>query len=153
METVNLRPAHKTHENRPTKSFNSNLKMVSARPDTPNGTSSKRRDPSETFGSRRKSDVPNLKEPSTSTSSAIVKHNEDGGVTLSFMPGSSKTEKDQSAGNGGQNHKKRKTGIEYLGAGLERGVERTEVPESERKGRTQKRKGMRSGSKNAFRGL
>ena len=46
-------------------------------------------------------------------------------------------------------------GVEVFGAGMERGVEEAkgEMSESERSGRKQRRKGMRSGSKNVFRQL
>jgi len=45
-------------------------------------------------------------------------------------------------------------GMETFGAGLEKGIEEVvDVAESERIGRTQRRKGVRSGSKNAFRRL
>lgn len=46
-------------------------------------------------------------------------------------------------------------GVEVFGAGMERGVEelKNEMSESERSGRKQRRKGMRSGSKNIFRQL
>ncbi len=44
--------------------------------------------------------------------------------------------------------------VETFGAGLEMaGKEDAEVGESDRHGRTQRRKGVRSGSKNAFRRL
>ncbi len=44
-------------------------------------------------------------------------------------------------------------GIESFGAGLEKGYrEARDISESERKGRTQRRSSVRSGSKNVFRG-
>lgn len=61
-------------------------------------------------------------------------------------------------GRGTQKKPKRK-GVETFGAGLERGAigaendEKRDLPESERHGRNHRRKGVRSGSRNAFRGL
>jgi len=50
---------------------------------------------------------------------------------------------------------KHRKGVETFGAGLEKGVEeRMEFAnDSERQGRSHRRKGVRSGSKNAFRRL
>lgn len=45
----------------------------------------------------------------------------------------------------------KRKGVESFGAGMERGGIGEELTESERKGRTQRRKGIRSGSKNTFR--
>ncbi|KAJ1301998.1 hypothetical protein OPQ81_000833 [Rhizoctonia solani] len=72
---------------------------------------------------------------------------EDGGFEMSFIP------------SGKSDEPKRKTGkptggkkVERFGAGMERGGWREEDPaESERNGRTRRRTGVRSGSKNAFR--
>ncbi len=69
----------------------------------------------------------------------------DGEVELSWVPSSS------SQNAGAQSQHKRK-GVETFGAGLERGGEpMAEVAEHDRKGRTQRRQGVRSGSKNVFR--
>ncbi|CAE6461758.1 unnamed protein product [Rhizoctonia solani] len=72
---------------------------------------------------------------------------EDGGFEMSFVPSGNRDEPrrriDRPAGN-------RK--VERFGAGMERGGEREEAPgENERNGRTRRRTGVRSGSKNTFR--
>lgn len=46
----------------------------------------------------------------------------------------------------------RRKGVELFGAGMERGGERqVDVSDGDRRGRTERRKGVRSGSKNTFR--
>lgn len=83
-----------------------------------------------------------------------VRFAEDGGMEVSFMP-SGKSDRDEDKGRGGRAGGKapRRKGVETFGAGMEKGGEDpdVEISESERKGRTQRRKGMRSGSKNTFR--
>ncbi|KAL1747387.1 WD40-repeat-containing domain protein [Schizophyllum fasciatum] len=69
----------------------------------------------------------------------------DGGVEISWVP----TEGAAPAATKG-----RRKGVETFGSGMERGGEEDEgrdLSESEKKGRTQRRKGVRSGSKSAFR--
>ena len=71
-------------------------------------------------------------------------------MEMSFVP--------SHTGDGEPAQKKKKDvrkGVEAFGAGMERGVEepRGEMSESERSGRKQRRKGMRSGSRNVFRQL
>ena len=87
-----------------------------------------------------------------------VKFAEDGGMEISWVPSSSNgkmdVEEDAGRKKGGKDKAKRK-GVETFGAGLEKGVveDKAEMAESERHGRTQRRKGVRSGSKNVFRRL
>ena len=73
----------------------------------------------------------------------------DGGVEVSWVPAASGgDEAAQAKGKG------RRKGVETFGAGMERGREEDEgrdLSESEKKGRTHRRKGVRSGSKSAFR--
>ena len=77
----------------------------------------------------------------------------DGGFTLSWVPSNSKGDSGKPARGEGKSNIKR-PGIEYLGAGLEKGVERpNNLSEAERKGRSERRKNVRSGSKNVFRKL
>jgi len=60
---------------------------------------------------------------------------------------------DSSSKKRGSNLKRRK-GTESFGAGMERGgMDEVEIKETEKKGRTQRRKGIRSGSRNVFRNL
>ncbi|KAH7882356.1 WD40-repeat-containing domain protein [Phlebopus sp. FC_14] len=75
----------------------------------------------------------------------------DGGMEMSFIPSGVR---DTSESVSVQKRTPRKD-VEVFGAGLERGGEESkkELSESERKGRTQRRKGMRSGSRNVFRQL
>ncbi|KAK0192276.1 NUC153 and WD40 repeat-containing nucleolar rRNA processing-related protein [Armillaria mellea] len=88
-----------------------------------------------TFGQRRRG-------PSTA---APRSNPNDGEVELSWVPSSS------SQNTGTKSQHKRK-GVEIFGAGLERGGEpMAEVAEHDRKGRAQRRQGVRSGSKNVFR--
>jgi ribosome biogenesis protein ENP2 len=83
-----------------------------------------------------------------------VKFSEGGGMEFTFMPsgGLDANEEDGKVSKKNTKSKQRK-GVEVFGAGMEKGGEDPEVAlsESERKGRTQRRKGMRSGSKNTFR--
>lgn len=149
MEMVNLRPNRQEHfDNRPR---NSLPKMVAARADMNRSIASDNRDFSATFGQRRHVLASKISKPRVHDDD-IIKPSQDGGMSISFIPRTSSRD-DRDLNQLGKGKEKRKSGIEYLGAGLERGVERPEVPESDRKGRTQRRKGIRSGSKNAFRGL
>lgn len=79
-----------------------------------------------------------------------MRYSADGGMEMSFIP----------SGAGGDDPDTRKKkevrkGVEVFGVGMERGVEepKGEMSESERSGRKQRRKGMRSGSRNVFRQL
>ena len=65
-----------------------------------------------------------------------------------YGPGS---EASAAKGRGGK--EARRKGVEVFGAGMEKGGEDPEVQmsEADRKGRTKRRQGMRSGSKNTFR--
>jgi ribosome biogenesis protein ENP2 len=100
-------------------------------------------DASTTFGQRR-----------TGKTNKLRNEDDAGGVEISWVPSAEKTTEDPSASHRKDSKPKRK-GVETFGAGMERGgVEpQTELAESERKGRTQRRKGIRSGSKNVFRSL
>lgn len=77
-------------------------------------------------------------------------------MEISWVPSSSSMRDDEDgdgkkSGRAGKDKTRRK-GIESFGAGLERGMEEdANIADSERKGRTQRRQGIRSGSKNVFR--
>ena len=83
----------------------------------------------------------------------------DGGFEMTWVPSSSKqTSIDDKIASGGdgdvrRKHNDRQKGVEIFGAGMEKGGEdpSIDLSESERKGRTQRRTGIRSGSKNTFR--
>jgi ribosome biogenesis protein ENP2 len=91
--------------------------------------------------------------------SSEVRVSEDGGMEVSWMPSSSAGHIDQdddlASGGGklpkGKAHERRK-GVESFGAGMEKGgEEHSQLSENDRRGRTHRRKGVRSGSKNVFR--
>ncbi|PPR02208.1 hypothetical protein CVT26_012100 [Gymnopilus dilepis] len=112
-----------------------------------------------TFGQRRAPSRSRSGAPfSGKKATGGVKFAEDGGMEISWVPSSSNgkmdVEDDAGRKKGGKDKAKRK-GIETFGAGLEKGVveDKAEMAESERHGRTQRRKGVRSGSKNVFRRL
>ncbi|KIO09748.1 hypothetical protein M404DRAFT_14173 [Pisolithus tinctorius Marx 270] len=100
-----------------------------------------------TFGQRLAS-----RQTTTNTGkSADVKTSADGGMEMSFIPSSSGTV-DQPRPTKKKGARK---GVELLGATLERGGEEPlkELKENEKRGRTHRRHGQRSGSKNTFRML
>src|SRR5258706_12031221 len=75
----------------------------------------------------------------------------DGSFAMSWIPSQTKGDSEKPARVGAISKTKR-PGIEYLGAGLEKGVERlNNLSETEKKGRSERRKNVRSGSKNVFR--
>ena len=82
---------------------------------------------------------------------------EDGAMEMTWTPSTSQVAPGDSLfddSDGTKNKKKGTRGGEMFGAGMEKGVvEQAELSEMERKGRTQRRKGVRSGSKNVFRSL
>ncbi|KAG6836720.1 hypothetical protein H0H93_004564 [Arthromyces matolae] len=104
-----------------------------------------------TFGQRRGASAPKQREPLSRTNVAV-----DGGMEISWMPSSGPQDVDDMLVSGGGAPKKGKTkrpGVETFGAGMEKGGSHLSVSmdESERKGRTHRRTGVRSGSKNVFR--
>lgn len=110
-------------------------------------------DQSATFGQRRMSSG-EKKQRSSLTSDAH--YTADGDVEISWMPSSGPQDADDMLVSGGGLQKKvkiKRPGVELFGAGMEKGGGRglVNLSESERKGRTERRKGVRSGSKNMFR--
>jgi ribosome biogenesis protein ENP2 len=83
----------------------------------------------------------------------------DNGVELTWVPSSSSKpirDDDNLIPNGASSNKTRqdrRSGIESFGSGLERGMLETrfDLNNKDTRGRTQRRKGVRSGSKNTFR--
>ena len=73
-------------------------------------------------------------------------------MEMSFVPSGTGDDDPEKAPVGKKKKDVRK-GVEVFGAGMERGVEEAEgeMSETERSGRKQRRKGMRSGSRNVFR--
>lgn len=117
-------------------------------------------DKTATFGQRRSAGGPSLK----STGREFVGRTSDGGIEMSWTPSSSSSKKyaeedaraEQLATTGKKKGKEktneRKKGVESFGAGMEKGGEEAKgaLSESDRKGRTERRRGIRSGSKNAI---
>ena len=128
--------------------------MVPIRPQTIGSNNSQRPgDKDATFGQRR------MPRSASTAGKSFRAHEDDDAMEISWVPTSSSGGKD----NGDRQSKSTRTikdsklrkGVEMFGAGLERGVEdRMEFSnDSERKGRSHRRKGVRSGSKNTFRRL
>lgn len=75
-----------------------------------------------------------------------------GGMEITWTPSASGVEDSGGTSRGGK--KSSRKGVESFGAGMERGgVDEAEIHEAEKTGRTQRRKGIRSGSKNVFRSI
>ncbi|KAG6812206.1 hypothetical protein H0H92_003942 [Tricholoma furcatifolium] len=110
-------------------------------------------DKNATFGQRRMSSGP--KKQQSSSSMFEPRATADGGMEISWTPASGPKDADDmlvTSGGPPQRGKPKRPGVESFGAGMERGGEdRPEISESDRKGRTERRKGVRSGSKNVFR--
>ncbi|KAH9477781.1 Ribosome biogenesis protein enp2-like protein [Psilocybe cubensis] len=129
------------------------LKKVNMVPMVPQtgGQSQKLGDKDATFGQRR------APLPSKKTGPSKPRMDADAPMEISWVPSSSSGGRNGGDGEGGKSSNKdkvRRKGVETFGAGLERGVEeKVDMGDSERHGRTQRRKGVRSGSKNAFRGI
>lgn len=133
------------------------INMVPIRPQTMGSNSTQRPgDKDATFGQRR---MPRSASSTNTTGKSSFKaHEDDDAMEISWVPTSSATGgKDNGDGQSTSRtvKGKRRKGVESFGAGLERGVEeRMEFSnDSERKGRSHRRKGVRSGSKNTFRRL
>ena len=117
-------------------------------------------DKNATFGQRR-SHLGSKGKQRASAHDPDIRHAADGGMEMTFVPKASSSgaaDDDDLAGGKSMQRKgkekgpKRKGG-EVFGAGMERGGDEPEVQmaESERSGRTKRRQGMRSGSRNTFR--
>ena len=106
-------------------------------------------DKSASFGQRRQ----RVSDTHHNTRKSGLQKSEAGGFSLSWIP--SKTEGDSGGpAKGGSKSKTKRPGIEYLGAGLEKGVEQfNDLSEAGKKGRSERRRSVRSGSKNVFRKL
>ena len=100
-----------------------------------------------TFGARRN------EASKSKRHSENVRRSVDGSVELTWVP-SSKKDRPQASSEGG--NRKKRPGIETFGAGMERGGQpqnAVELNEAQRRGRTERRQNVRSGSKNVFRRL
>ncbi|KAG6816772.1 hypothetical protein H0H87_003035 [Tephrocybe sp. NHM501043] len=111
-------------------------------------------DKNASFGQRRVSTGHKKQQASLFASDA--QFTADGGMELSWMPSSGPRDGNDmlvTSGGAPKRGKTKRPGVETFGAGMERGGEErsVDISESDRKGRTQRRKGVRSGSKNVFR--
>ncbi|KAG2039198.1 NUC153 and WD40 repeat-containing nucleolar rRNA processing-related protein [Suillus americanus] len=131
---------------------NANINFVPLVPHTESSTSARKTgDKTATFGQRRNAPARGSSHTATPRGAA---NGSKGGFEMSWVPSSTK---DPSRDRGSRKDGNARKGVEVFGAGMERGGgdgERSAVlSESERTGRSQRRKGMRSGSKNVFRRL
>ena len=115
-------------------------------------------DKTATFGQRRSVISSKGKGKMLDDEERSIKINADGGVEMTFVPTRSGDEEEgggrAGGGRSGKNAiQRRRKGVETFGAGLEKGGEEPEalMREAEKRGRTQRRKVMRSASKNTFR--
>jgi len=108
-------------------------------------------DKNATFGQRRT--------PVQSTASflgeRVQNQADDSAMEISWVPSDSASkDADDLHSKGRRPQKERRKGVETFGAGMEKGGQETlDITESERTGRTYRRKGVRSGSKNIFRAM
>ncbi|KAF9564474.1 NUC153 and WD40 repeat-containing nucleolar rRNA processing-related protein [Agrocybe pediades] len=135
-----------------TNSKNKKASMVPMRP-LAAGQSQRSGDKNATFGQRRVPQSSNnntMNAGSRKTSGAAAAA--DAPMEISWIPSSSGNDGGGEEKLKSGSAKSRRKGVESFGAGLERGVEENaDVAESERHGRTKRRTGGRSGSKNVFR--
>ncbi|KAG1759485.1 WD40-repeat-containing domain protein [Suillus occidentalis] len=129
---------------------NANVNFVPLVPHTSTTNARKAGDKTATFGQRRNG--PARGSSHTTTPHTTSKGGKEGAFEMSWVPSSTK---DPSRDRGSRKDGNTRKGVEQFGAGMERGGgDRTPVlSDSERTGRSQRRKGMRSGSKNVFRQL
>ncbi|KAL4068613.1 WD40-repeat-containing domain protein [Scleroderma yunnanense] len=124
-----------------------NVNLIPIVPRT-NASTAKLGNKDASFGQRLSSQRPKAHAEKTSN----MQFSADGGMEMSFIPSSSALDDDVLKP---AKRKAMRKGVEVLGATMERGGEELQgdVGESDRTGRTHRRKGQRSGSKNTFRML
>lgn len=108
-------------------------------------------DKNATFGQRRKP----VQSVTPFSSKRTQSQPDDSAMEISWVPSSSANQDaNEPQSKGGREKKERRKGVETFGAGMEKGGQETlEISESDRMGRTDRRKGVRSGSKNVFRAM
>lgn len=134
---------------------NPNVRLVPLNASDNRGTHGQ--DRNATFGQRRS--IPSsFGGPKGKGKGIAAKPSGDGGMEISFTPRTtaSMDDYDETSGQGASSKRgpERRKGVELFGAGMEKGGSADNdrnLTESERQGRTHRRKGMRSGSKNTFR--
>ncbi|KAJ3970888.1 NUC153 and WD40 repeat-containing nucleolar rRNA processing-related protein [Lentinula raphanica] len=138
----------------------SNVKLVPMRPQTGANGARTAAGKDATFGQRRahSSGTSRLNAEKRPSRPGKVSVAEDGGMEMSWVPSADSPSQSQKSKEGsnkrgkGSKPQDRRKGVERFGAGLEKGGrDPVEIAESDRKGRTHRRQGTRSGSKNAFR--
>ena len=136
-----------TKKSRPAPNRKPHVRLVPMRAQT-DAASGRPLDRNATFGQRRTGPSKKGKGRMMDDEERSIKFSTEGGVEMTFVPTRSGDE-DQPK-KGGENRRK---GVETFGLGMEKGREEPDVvmSEGERHGRTQRRRGMRSGSKNVFR--
>ncbi|KAJ7487777.1 NUC153 and WD40 repeat-containing nucleolar rRNA processing-related protein [Mycena latifolia] len=122
-------------------------KFVPMRPASTGANGTHLADRNATFGQRRGTTAV----PASASGSRPSKAHETP-MEVSWVPSAS-SGGDVDVDAGSRSKSKARKGVESFGAGLEKGYggEDVEISEQDRKGRTQRRKGVRSGSKNVFR--
>jgi ribosome biogenesis protein ENP2 len=151
-ERVQEAYARKREQNR-----TSNVTFVPLRAQSDSTGNRRQSDKSATFGQRRSSDIKGQRNNSAPQRAEGASRSADAGIEMSWVPSeSSRIEDDDKLVPGGSSSKKRqdrrKSG-ESFGAGMEKGTSERhgDMSNGDRKGRTERRKGVRSGSKNSFR--
>lgn len=140
----------KSYKARPGQNRKPSVRLVPMQAQTSNGRAL---DKNATFGQRRTTtakDKGRMRDGEERT----IKFASEGGMEMSYIPTRSGDDDDDDARrSSGKDKDRRRKGVEVFGAGMEKGGEDPEVAmsESDRKGRTHRRQGMRSGSKNTFR--
>ncbi|KAI0340390.1 hypothetical protein BDW22DRAFT_1398755 [Trametopsis cervina] len=128
---------------------NPNVRLVPLK--TQSGGHDERHNKNATFGQRRS--TPSLaKGKGRASERDAIKFSADGGIEMTYVP-SGAVDDDVAESSSKSKMPQRRKGVEVFGAGMEKGGEDPDIvlSESDRQGRTHRRKGMRSGSKNTFR--
>ncbi|KAI0711387.1 WD40-repeat-containing domain protein [Earliella scabrosa] len=156
-DDIRSRAAARTAARKPTREPKVRLVPLQAQ----DSRGSRSLDKNATFGQRRSQLGSKGKERASSARDASVRHTADGGIEMTFVPRTTSTghdydDEEQPSGRAqktGKGKDAKRKGVEVFGAGMEKGGDDPEIEmtESERKGRTKRRQGMRSGSKNTFR--
>ena len=143
------RPSHGDEGMPPRLGRQPNVKLVPLSAQTESTKTRHTFDKNTTFGQRRAAAKPKLKaQPEPAVSRTPLE-----GMEMSWVPSPTMGPRGEgsTASRGRGNKGRSRKGVEMFGAGMERGGEEMHVDESRRKGRTQRRTGIRSGSKSAFR--
>jgi len=143
--------ARKREQNR-----TSNVTFVPLRAQSDSAGNRRQSDKSATFGQRRSSDIKGQSNKSARQRAEGVGRSADAGIEMTWVPSeSSRPMEDDDKlvpGSSSSNQRQeRRKGRESFGAGMERGTSERhgDMSDGDRRGRTERRKGIRSGSKNS----